>query len=200
MPYLIKQRLWQKEFYTMDRQALRQKDFYTMDKQALRQKYKEIRKNVEKDGIAQNFMRSHIFQNANTVMTYINIGSEPDTSAILQSKKTVLVPVTFKEQGIIKPCVYRGKTVKGAYGISEPEQFTEFPADKINIVIVPGLCFCTNGARLGYGGGYYDKFLCGYNGTIVGFCYEECLTDLDFSQPHDIRVHYIFTQERTIKI
>ena len=85
-----------------------------MDKRALRQKYKEIRKNVNNDGIAERFISSPLFLAAKSVMTYISINNEPDTSPILlHSEKTVLVPVTYKESGIIKrlavPTAYRSQ-------------------------------------------------------------------------------------------
>lgn len=178
-----------------------QRVFCTMDKRALRQKYKEIRKNVNNDGIAERFISLPLFLAAKSVMTYISINNEPDTSPILlHSEKTVLVPVTYKESGIIKACVYGGETVGGAYGIPQPKELKLYPAEKIDVVTVPGICYCTNGARLGYGGGYYDRFLRGFRGIKVGFCYEECLTAEDFSEEHDIFVDYIITQERIIKI
>ena len=65
----------------------------------------------------------------------------------------------------------------GAFGVLEPkigrcEKMTDFSN---SICIVPGLAFDNEGYRLGYGKGYYDRFLCNYPGVKIGICYASCV-------------------------
>lgn len=172
-----------------------------MDKKDLREKYRQIRQNTIAD-VAKNLLNFEVFKKAKTVFTYISTKGEPDTYPVLNCGKKILVPVTFKDQGVIKPCVYYGQEnlVAGAYGILEPTEKTVFDKEKIDIVIVPAICFNQKGYRVGYGGGYYDKFLSDYNGIKIGLCYENCITDMDFQKEFDIKVDFIVTEERIIEI
>lgn len=177
-----------------------QKEFCIMDKADLRRKYKEIRKTVSDDGVAHRVVEWDIFKSAKTVMTYISINGEADTYEILHSGKKIIVPVTDKEKNTILPCVYGGTLKKGAYGIYEPENINIVDKNDIDLVLLPGVCYNKKGYRVGYGGGYYDRFLIGYSGITAGLCFEQCLVDVDFGQCHDIPVQYVITQERIIKI
>ncbi len=172
-----------------------------MDKQLLRKKYREIRNSVTNDTVAQRLLGWDIFKASKTVMTYISAKGEADTYPVLQSEKQLYVPVTFKSEGIIRPCEFYGveKLKTGEYGILEPEPVSVYNG-RLDLVIVPAICFNKKGYRVGYGGGYYDKFLQNKNGITAGFCFEECLTDQDFQQEFDKKVDYIITQERIIKI
>jgi len=172
-----------------------------MDKVELRKKYRKIRNSVTNDTVAQRFLNWDVFKNAGTVMTYISTKGEADTYPVLQSKKQLYVPVTFKSEGIIKPCAFYGidKLEKGEYGILEPVPVNIYDGN-IDLIVVPAICFNQKGYRVGYGGGYYDKFLQHQNGITAGFCFEECLTDESFQQEFDKKVDYIITQERIIKI
>ena len=172
-----------------------------MDKLSLREKYRPIRQSIT-GNIAKNLLNWDIFKKAKTVFTYISTKGEPDTYQILNSGKDILVPVTFKDEGIIKPCMFYGadNLTVGTYGILEPKEITVFDKEKIDLVIVPGICFNKKGYRVGYGGGYYDKFLSDYKGVTVGLCYEACITDEEFQQEFDRNVDYIITEERIIKV
>lgn len=70
----------------------------------------------------------------------------------------------------------------------------------LDMIIVPGLSFNTLGYRMGYGKGCYDKALKYFNKTIIGICYDNCFIDELFHEEHDIRVNYVFTEKRYIKI
>ena len=172
-----------------------------MDKALLREKYRDIRKNINAD-VSKNLLNWDVFKNAKTVFTYVSTKNEPDTQKILNSGKDILIPVTFKDMGIIKPCVYYGQEnlIKGTYGIYEPKTITVFEKENIDLVIIPGLCFNEKGYRVGYGGGYYDKFLSDYTGIKIGLCYEQCITKYDFQKDYDVKVDYIITEERIIKV
>ena len=168
-----------------------------MDKIALREKYKEIRKNDKNtDKPFITLKNSEIYKKAKVIMCYSSILNEPviPFGAI---SKTVLLPITYKEKGVIKPAKISDLTV-GAYGIYEPKT-KEIYKGKIDLIIVPAVCYNKKGYRVGYGKGYYDRFLRNQNAQTVGLCYESCITDIDFQDEYDIKVDYIATEKAMYK-
>ena len=86
-----------------------------------------------------------------------------------------------------------------SYGIREPSGSLPCPEITSDTVcIVPGLAFTENGARLGYGGGFYDRFLKDHNVHTIALAYEACITDSLPEEQHDLRVGKIVTEERTV--
>ena len=68
---------------------------------------------------------------------------------------------------------------------------------KIDLFIVPGVAFDINGNRLGYGGGYYDKYLKDTNASTIGICFEEQITNEIEPEEHDIKVDIVQTERKT---
>ncbi|MDE5582195.1 MAG: 5-formyltetrahydrofolate cyclo-ligase [Ruminococcus sp.] len=180
------------------------------EKKLLRRKFSEIRKNIDgkcgKDiAIAKRFMDMEILKSADTVLLYASFGSEIDTFPtaydIIGKNIQIAYPKSFRD-GIMtfhivkSPCELK----KGMYGISEPDG--RMPTAEITdntVCILPGLAFMENGGRLGYGGGYYDRFLEKYPHIHkVAFSYEELITDSLPVMQHDARADYIVTPERTV--
>ena len=69
-----------------------------------------------------------------------------------------------------------------------------------DLLVVPGLGFSEAGRRLGRGGGFYDRYLSSFNGTVVGICYEGQLLEGVPIEPHDCLVSFIITEERIIEV
>lgn len=84
----------------------------------------------------------------------------------------------------------------GACGIDEPDPGKCSAADlsEGGLCIVPGLAFDRRGCRLGFGGGYYDRFLADFGGMKVGLCFECCLEDALPAENFDIRVDAVITE------
>ena len=87
------------------------------------------------------------------------------------------------------------KFVKNKYGIPEPEAGEEIPRDEIDVVFVPLLAFDKNGYRVGYGKGYYDRFLqgCRQDVITIGFSYFEAVDKIDDTHQFDIPLKYCIT-------
>lgn len=144
------------------------------------------------------------YENARQVMTYVSMGSEVDTRPLLHSrirhKQTVCVPLTIKGGRQMQPCVIQGMDdlAEGAFGVLEPKVPTPCVLEKGDVVIVPALAFDTAGHRLGYGAGYYDRFLANCPALTIGLCYEQCLLPSVSPQAHDIPVDIIVTEARIL--
>jgi len=147
------------------------------------------------------------FRRASTVMAYATFRSEVDTApliaAALAKKKRVLLPRTVVEGRALEPREFApgALLVAGAYGIPEPppDAPRADPAD-IDLVIVPGACFDEGGNRLGYGGGYYDRFLprAGRAAT-VGVAFEAQVVPAVPPAEHDVPLGAVVTERRVIR-
>lgn len=161
-------------------------------KNAIREKYRAMRaamdesEKLRRDGaIAQVATSMASFRLAEYVLMYAPTGEEIDVTDIarraLELGKKVLFPVCSKEEHTM---VYRQITsldqlAPGAYGLSEP------PADAPDydpardtgsaICFVPGLVYDRAGYRVGYGKGFYDRYLSSFTGCKIGVVYDDCI-------------------------
>jgi 5-formyltetrahydrofolate cyclo-ligase len=144
-----------------------------------------------------------------SLMFYVSFGSEVQTHEMirccLNSGKTVAAPRVDTQSRRLVPCrvsSFEDDLTKGAMGILEPnpDRCPEVSKKDIDIVIVPGLAFSENGRRIGYGGGYYDRFLRGAALKTVAVAFEMQITDsLPFDSHHDVPVKCIVTEERILR-
>ena len=89
----------------------------------------------------------------------------------------------------------------GNFGISEPDtqKAKEIDKNQIDLLLVPGLIFTRDGYRIGFGGGYYDRFLTDFVQPTVSLASTKQLVD-DFPvEPFDIPVNYLLTEEGFVK-
>lgn len=116
------------------------------------------------------------------VMAYIPSGSEVDTQPLIDALWSmdcrVCVPHAVG-QGKMRAVMYRpgDALVPDACGIPAPVDGATVPPEAIDIVFVPGLAFDRGGRRLGYGGGYYDRFLPNTAARRIALAYSAQLTD-----------------------
>jgi 5-formyltetrahydrofolate cyclo-ligase len=144
--------------------------------------------------------KSKEFKSAKVVGAYFAFGSEVKTDLIIekakmQGKKVALPSVEGDSISFYE--MSSGKyLVKGRFGIMEPMPYG--PIDRIDLIVVPGVAFDKNGYRLGYGKGYYDRFLSSGHGFSIGLAYEfQLLEDL----PHysrDKRLDAVATEGRIL--
>ena len=90
----------------------------------------------------------------------------------------------------------------GAYGISEPDEsvcYRAIPCGR-TLCIIPGLAFDRLGRRLGFGKGYYDRFLVNFGGITAGLCYECCMRDEIPHEEHDAVMDYVITENNCFLI
>ncbi len=141
---------------------------------------------------------------AAVLMIYLSFGSEVRTDGILRwawgNGKRIVVPRCCPEERRLTPCLLSGfsELETGHYGIREPkaEQVRAVPAEEIDAVLVPAVAFDRRGYRVGYGGGYYDRFLPKAPKAVrIGAAFACQMVDRIPAGPHDIPVDRIVTEE-----
>lgn len=160
-------------------------------KNEIREKFKEIRNGysdfdrAEKDAkIANRVISSITFRHCKNILLYASKEKEIDTKEIfetaLKSGKNVYFPKCF-EGGIMKYYKVESKEhlKPGQFDILEPDGSTsEFVQSfEPSLCIVPALIFDKDGYRIGYGKGFYDRFLSKFKGVSIGLAYRELIQE-----------------------
>ena len=163
-------------------------------KQEIRAEYKKKRREIPAD-LKQKYdcaIRKRIeglpcYRRAECLLCYVSLPDEVDTFRLIENAlaagKMVCVPVSLEETHTVD--FYQIHSLDelepGTYGVLEPvpgraKKITVFPRPAV--CVVPGLVFDKEGYRLGYGKGYYDRFLQKFGGVKIGVCYRELMVDL----------------------
>lgn len=133
------------------------------------------------------------FARAETVFCYASAHGEVGTKKLIEEileEKQVVVPYCIDKKGSMI-CVKINSLddlEEGSFGIPEPKIPIEFPKEKIDFAIVPGIAFDRGGYRLGYGKGYYDRFLQDIKPYKLGVCQEEFLRDTLPHSEYDVKM------------
>lgn len=150
--------------------------------------------------ISDKLVMNERFLEAKTVGFYLPKGNEVDTSKMIghafRMGKEVLAPVTDHEIAFYKlSSLTELKT--GKYGIPEPKSRVA-PNKEPDVIVVPGISFGLCMHRLGYGKGYYDKFLSSSAAYRIGICFDFQVVDRLPSHINDERMDMIITEKRVI--
>ncbi len=161
--------------------------------------------------IMKRIIKMTQFQSAATIFTYVDFRSEVITSSLieymLECDKNVIVPVTLvKDKDLLAVSITdpARELAPGYCSIPEPivairEQQMLSP-DIIDIIFLPGSVFDERGGRMGYGGGYYDRFVSAKapQALRVGLAYELQMVEHVPLQDHDEFLDFIVTEERIV--
>ena len=174
------------------------KDILHKRKQLSQEKIKEKSKKIGK-----NLFDLDVFNKENNVMFFVSFGKEVYTHDMIEKcfeERVVIVPKAFGDY--LLPCKINslGELRTFNFGIKEPIDEDVFPLGEIDVIVVPGLAFNEKGERIGYGKGFYDRFLSKCNAIKVGLCFEEFIVDKIPTQDHDIKVDFIITEDRVINV
>lgn len=145
-------------------------------------------------------------ENAKVFFAFWGIpGREPNTALLieklLERGKIVglprMLPGRQMEVRRYDPAV---PMVKAAFGILEPSTECELIAkENVDFVLTPAVAYDVQGYRMGFGGGYYDRWLEHYEGVKIGLCREKVLRDRVPKEPHDAHVDCVVTENRVIR-
>lgn len=169
----------------------------------------DSQRQIKSASICERVFAEPLISMAETIFTYINFRSEVETMEMvtqwLAAKKTVCVPLTVEAESRLD--AYQIKDPEkdlspGYWQIPEPDPRTAThidPAD-IEVIMLPGSAFDLNGGRLGYGGGFYDRFISSQapNALRVGLAFDVQITDRLPLLPHDQSLNLLITESRTI--
>ncbi len=160
------------------------------EKRALRHTYAGVRQSIpelerlEKSRqICKNFLSSMAYDHSDTVLLYYSINSEVDTQelidTVLSSSKRLALPVC-RENGemVFRYITSRDDLVKGIFSALEPsDSCEEYSFARHPICVIPAIAFDKAGYRIGYGKGYYDRYLTDPSIVKVGFAYHDLYVD-----------------------
>lgn len=157
------------------------------------------------DAILQNLLSVPGFFRADTVHAYISSkNNEADTHELvrllLKQRKRVVVPVADRESGTMRHAEIRSlsELVGGDFGILVPRMVRPVPADALQAVVVPALAADRRGHRVGYGAGFYDRFLAGITVPTFVLAYDFQLIPQVPNEPTDVPVSFVVTEEEVI--
>ncbi|MDE2808071.1 MAG: 5-formyltetrahydrofolate cyclo-ligase, partial [Gemmatimonadota bacterium] len=141
---------------------------------------------------------------AKLVHTYVSSKeNEVDTRTLictcLAQGKRVAVPVVMPGTKTLAHALIDGldQLIVGPWGLAQPDPATAtwLPAEaRIDLVVVPGLAFDRRGHRIGWGSGYYDRFLAQVQTVKIGLCYDELVLDRIPGEPHDVPVDMVVAE------
>lgn len=154
--------------------------------------------------ISQTLHTLPAYQRAGCVFCYVGTGAEPNTRALLQQMlqegKTVCIPLC-EEKGVMtaRKITDLAQLTPDAFGIPAPCGTAPCIApQEIDLILVPCVAVTPKGARLGHGGGYYDRFLAAYSGTTAVLCFHAQLVAQLPQLVQDIPVDAIITEKEKI--
>lgn len=184
-----------------------------MDKKILRTRLIERRKSLDKVEkakwdkiISEKIIKSDCFKKAEQVLVFSSTDDEFDTRYIIErcreSYKRVFYPRCIDKDGNMSFLKVDsvGDLTFGSFGILEPkETCKKYIPQENDLVIVPCLSADRQKNRIGYGKGYYDRFLKDFNGVSISPCYDILLEDEIPTDKYDMQINIIVTDKEVIQ-
>ena len=168
----------------------------------------ESEKNALDSVIFENLSSVSEFEAVKTVLCYMSTPSEVDTKGIISSlfeqNKTVAVPRCIDNTRDMNFFIISSfeDTYKRTFGVFEPDikKCQRLRDYRNSVCILPGLGFDKEGYRLGYGKGYYDRFLSSFKGIKIGIVYEKCLFEKLMHGFYDVPADIVVTEKQVYYI
>lgn len=154
----------------------------------------KLEKRRRDKALTEIFLASQAYSDSQTVALSLSMAFELNTQAILKQSladgKTVAVPKTYS-LGKMDFLIYEeSQLILTRFGIWEPQQGKAVDKSELDLILVPGLSWNAAGYRIGFGGGYYDRYLADFEGKTVSLIYD--FQRLNFKEErHDIPVQEV---------
>ena len=180
-----------------------------MDKKVLRRQIAARKRAMTREQIesasqrlAARLVQTDAYQNALSIYGYLSFNQEIRTMPILQRAiadgKRVAVPKVFGDEMRFIWLDDLSQVAPGYYDIPEPIADGPVADDALALVLMPGLAFDPEGHRIGYGGGFYDRYLASHpEHRLVALCYGFQLVDRLDCEAHDIPVDMVIADDET---
>lgn len=178
------------------------------EKKALRQRVRKELAGLSPEELKQSdevlfarFLALPQVEKAKTIFGFWGIaGKEPDTSILIRELiargKTICLPRMLPGHLMELPQYVPDRPlIEVGFGISEPDKDCPvLDKEQVDLVLVPAVCYDRRGYRLGFGGGYYDRWLEHFQGDTVGLCRNAVLQDTVPIEAHDSKVDVLLTE------
>lgn len=178
-----------------------------IQKAALRKRFQALRESLTPEEVRANSLavcRQMIgwppLRQARTILTYLAFRNELDTGSLFDLLPGVrwLIP-RISGRNLVLHDYDPTRLVRHRFGMLEPDpQLTVVAPAAVDLVLAPGVAFDRRGCRLGFGGGFYDRFLPTTSALRVGVVYDTCLVDELPASDRDQRVHWVITPTQTV--
>lgn len=173
-----------------------------------RRKEKSDRQQAD-DAILCRVLESAAYRQATVLLGFAPLPEEIQIDRLLcqalADGKVLYLPRCLDDRG--QMAFYQVQSLEdleaGSFGVREPAltaPLYDFDLDRRALCLVPGLCFDSQGYRLGYGKGYYDRFLAKFQGVTMGLCYDDFLQDGLPVDAYDLPVQQIATACRVYTV
>ncbi|QSE77026.1 5-formyltetrahydrofolate cyclo-ligase [Lactococcus taiwanensis] len=151
------------------------------------------KKRQTKQVIAQ-LTASPAWKKAEKVALYMPMPEEFDLTLLFEEEqeKTILIPKCLPQRQLMFANYDKNQLQRSTFGLLEP---TATEAIEPDLILVPGLAWNTNGYRIGFGGGYYDRYLANFSGQTASVLYDFQRNDFQ-PEPHDKPVQHMFIGEK----
>lgn len=184
-------------------------------KKELRQKVREERNGLPKitkaaydKKICNKLLNLWVVRECQTFLCYVSTEIEVDTrnfiNALLKCGKKVAVPRCEGAKSEMNFYYINSleELKPGSFGVLEPvkENVNKLTDTENTVCIVPAFAFDESGFRLGYGKGYYDRYLSRYKGFSIGICYDSNMKKSLFHGKYDRNVNMVVTEKRILSI
>lgn len=157
-------------------------------------------KSLKDRNLIAQLLQSKPYQKAHTIATYLPMAMEVDTNPLIEwalgDGKRVLVPKVLPNHQMVFLPYAVDLLKRSSYGILEPMSGSPVAKSEIDWIHVPGLAWNQNGFRIGFGGGYYDRFLVDFTGHTVSTAYDFQIKEFQ-PDSYDIAVKEVVTYEGT---
>lgn len=180
-----------------------------LTKTAWRARAKAIRKTLDIPTLSQSLIKvlrqTPLYTKASQILTYLAFGDELDLADLLKDDKQFFVPRShLQPEPRLSVHAYNASELeRHPYGFWQPlVSVPESAPSSLDLILVPGLAFDRCGVRLGYGKGFYDRFLSALPSAVprVGVIAEALIAERLPCDPHDICMTHLITEERLVLI
>ncbi|MHC5267570.1 5-formyltetrahydrofolate cyclo-ligase [Enterococcus sp. LJL98] len=161
-------------------------------------------KSEKESQILALFFASRQWKLAKTIAVIRPVDFELDTKKVMNRAfiegKKVVVPKSLPERRLAFYEVdTQTKYYQTKFGVEEPESNLFVTQEEIDLLIVPGLVFSTKGYRIGFGGGFYDRYLATYQGETCSLVFSEQINNTWKKDPFDLPVAKIYTDQLKVE-
>lgn len=166
----------------------------------------EVEWQVKSEQISAHFLESDFYKNAGVVHSFVSINDRNEVNTwkliakMLEEGKKVVVPVTdFSDTSLLHTEITSmDNLTPNKWGIFEPPVINKVDPQELDVVIIPMAAADKKGNRLGYGKGFYDRFLSNTNALKVGFIFNDFIFDEIPAENFDIKMDVLISERGLI--